>query len=304
MGLGSTISPAAEKKVVLMWVGQAGMAKRVASGFIQRMKETAPNVEIVQHREITGMRQGEQLFTQYETSSDGIVFLRSNGAEFLGRLSSLAKVPCFVGGCNNPQELGAIKNLDAPEGMITGVTYFIPFEKRFQVIKQLFPNIKSVGLLLQKGHSAASIDQQGTKAQCTRNGIAYQEVEAQNLSQLVDGTKQLSGKADVFILSSTALVLDNLMSLLVITNPSKTPIFSYAADRAEKGATAELAADDEKLGRMLAESVVDVVVNKKPISQVPVKTDPNPQLIINEGQMRVLGLNFPDTILKNARMVK
>jgi ABC-type uncharacterized transport system substrate-binding protein len=55
---------------------------------------------------------------------------------------------------------------------------------------------------------------------------------------------------------------------------------------------------------MLAESVVDVVVNKKPISQVPVKVDPNPQLIINEGQMRVLGLQFPDTILKNARMVK
>ena len=49
---------------------------------------------------------------------------------------------------------------------------------------------------------------------------------------------------------------------------------------------------------------MDVVVNKKPISQVPVKMDPNPQLIINEGQIRVLGLKFPDTIMKNARMVK
>ncbi len=287
-----------------MWVGQAGMAKRVATGFLQRMKETAPNVEIVQHRELKDMQQGGQIFTQYETSSDGIVFLRSNGAEFLGRLSSPPKVPCFVGGCNNPQELGAIRNLDAPEGMITGVTYFIPFEKRFQVIKQLFPNIKSVGLLLQKGHPAAPIDQQGTIAQCSRNGIGYHEVAAENLNQLLDGTKQLSGKVDVFILSSTALVLDNLMSLLAITNPSKTPIFSYAADRAEIGATAELAADDEKLGRMLADSVADVVVNKKPISQVPVKMDPNPQLIINEGQIRVLGLKIPDTIMKHARMVK
>jgi putative tryptophan/tyrosine transport system substrate-binding protein len=89
-----------------------------------------------------------------------------------------------------------------------------------------------------------------------------------------------------------------------VTNPAKRPIFSYAADRAEKGATAELAADDDKLGRMLAESVVDVVVNKKPISQVPVKMDPSPKLIINEGQMRALNLKFPEAILKNARMVK
>jgi ABC-type uncharacterized transport system substrate-binding protein len=50
--------------------------------------------------------------------------------------------------------------------------------------------------------------------------------------------------------------------------------------------------------------VTDVVVNKKPISQVPVKMDPNPQLIINEGQMGVLGLKFPAAILKNAKMVK
>jgi putative tryptophan/tyrosine transport system substrate-binding protein len=304
MSLGNTASRATDKKLVLMWVGQAGMAKRVASGFVQRMKETASNVEIVQHRELGSMSQGQQVFKESETSADGIVFLRSNGAEFLGHLDSPPKVPCFVGGCNNPLELGAIKNLNAPEGMITGVTYSIPFEKRFEVIKQLFPGIKSVGLLLQKGHSAAVIDQQGTKEQCARNGIAYNEVLAENLSQLVDGTKQLSGKVDVFILSSTALVLDNLMSLLAITNPAKKPIFSYAADRAEKGATAELAADDEKLGKMLADSVVDVVVNKKPISQVPVKTDPNPQLIINEGQMRALGLNFSDAILKNARLVK
>ena len=268
------------------------------------MKEIAQNVEVVQHRELRDMKQGEQVFTQSETNSDGIVFLRSNGAEFLGSLSSPPKVPSFVGGCNNPQELGAIKNLNAPEGMITGVTYFIPYEKRFEVIKQLFPNLKTIALLLQKGHPAALIEQKGTKAECARRGIEYNEVVAENLNQLIDGTKQLSGRVDLFIVSSTALVLDNMMSLLTVTNPAKKPIFSYAADRAEKGATAELAADDDKLGRMLAESVVDVVVNKKPISQVPVKIDPSPKLIINEGQMRALNLTFPEALLKNARLVK
>jgi len=303
LGVGST-TLAAEKKVVLMWVGKAGMAKRVDSGFIHHMAAIAPNVEIAQHRELPDMQQAEQLFRQYETNTAGIVFLRSNGAEFLGQLSSRPKVPCFVGGCNNPRELGAIKNLNAPDGMITGVTYFIPYEKRFEVIRQLFPNVKSVGLLLQKGHAATAIDQEGTKAQCARQRIAYNEVEAENLNQLIEGARQLSGKVDLFIISSTGLVIDNVANLLAVSNPSKIPIFSYAGDRAEKGATAELAADDEKMGRMLAASVVDVVVNKKPVSQVPVKTDPNPVLIINEGLMTGLGLKFPDAIMKSARIVK
>ena len=188
--------------------------------------------------------------------------------------------------------------------MVTGVTYHVPYAKRFDTILALFPNVKSVGLLVEKGHPASSIDQEGTKAECSKRKIAYQEVTASNLDQLRDGTKQLGGKVDLFIMGSVGLVLDNLSTLLGIANQHKTPIFSYAADRAEKGATAELAANDDELGQMLAESVVDVVVNKKPISKVPVKLDPDPDLVINEAMISSLGIKIPESLKNRARMVK
>jgi putative ABC transport system substrate-binding protein len=58
--------------------------------------------------------------------------------------------------------------------------------------------------------------------------------------------------------------------------------------------------DEAKLGAMLAQSVVDVLVNRKPISSIPVKIDPDPTICINEGMMKSLGLKFPDAILKRA----
>jgi putative ABC transport system substrate-binding protein len=72
----------------------------------------------------------------------------------------------------------------------------------------------------------------------------------------------------------------------------------------KSGAVAGVAADDFKLGGMLAESVVDVVVKGKPVSQVPVKIDPDPRISVNESIMRTLGLTFPDTIMKKAEIVK
>jgi putative tryptophan/tyrosine transport system substrate-binding protein len=302
--LAATVAQAEDKQVVLMWSGKAQMPKRVAAGFVSKMGELAPNVKLVQHRELGEMEAAERIFKQAETSSNGIVFLRSNGAEFLGRLQSPPLVPCFVGACNNPQELGAIKNLNAPEGMITGVTYFIPYEKRFEAIKLLFPNVKSVGLLLQKGHAATPIEQAGTKAQCARLRITYEEVVAENLGQLVEGTKQISERVDLFIISSTGLVIDNLASILAVANAGRKPIFSYASDRAERGATAELAANDEKLGRVLAESVVDVVVKGTPISKVPVRMDPDPEIVVNEGMVKSLNLNIPESVMKRARIVR
>ena len=67
---------------------------------------------------------------------------------------------------------------------------------------------------------------------------------------------------------------------------------------------AGVAADDTKLGAMLAESVVDVIIKGKPISAVPVKMDPDPKITINENMMKGLDLKFPEAILQKAQMVR
>lgn len=293
---------AAEKKIAVMWEGKSGMTKRVHMGFLQRMKVIAPDLEITTKREIADMQEAEKLFREFEATTNGIVFLRSSGAEFLGQVNP--RVPSFVGGCNNPLYLGAVKNLMAPEGNVTGVTYFIPYEKRFQTIKTLFPNVKSLGLLLQKGHPATSIEQEGTRKECDRLGIKYNEVMAENSKELLDGAQQLAGKVDLYIISSTGLVMDNTVGLVGIANSSKIPLFSFAEGRAKLGAVAELAADDEKLGAMLADSVVDVVVRGRPVSQVPVKMDPDPKIIVNKSIMQAMGLKFPDSVLQAAELIQ
>lgn len=197
-----------------------------------------------------------------------------------------------------------MKKLEAPEGNITGVTYFIPFNKRFDVIKALFPNVKSVGLLLEDGHPGSVIDRQGTRSQCEKWGIAYHEIVAKNASQLLSGVKQTIDKIDLLILSSTAVVMDSATALLVHTNPAKKPIVSYSEKPVNFAAVAALASRDQYLGAMLAQSVVDVVVKGKPVSQVPVKMDPDPQLIVNVKMMNALGLEFPSDLMAKAKLIK
>ena len=294
---------AADKKVAIMWIGKSAMTKRVMLGFTRQIKKIAPNLQTTRSMEMANMSDGEKQFFSFENSMDGIVFLRSNGAKFLAKLGRPPKVPCFVGGCNNPAFLGAVKNLEAPDGNITGVTYFIPFDKRFDIIRALFPKVKSVGLLLEKGHPGSIIDRQGTRAQCERWGIAYHEIVAKNSSELLAGVKEIIDKIDLLILSSTAVVMDSATALLVHTNPAKKPIFSYSEKPVNFAAVAALASRDQYLGAMLAESVVDVVVRGKPVSQIPVKMDPNPRLIVNVKMMKALGLEFSSNLLAHAKQI-
>lgn len=293
---------AAQKEIAVIWAGKSRMTTNVAMGLLPGLRQLAPDLKVTLYRELKDIQAAGQIFREVEPKVDGIVFLRSTGAKFLATADP--KVPCFVGGCNNPQELGTIKNLDAPEGKITGVTYFIPYEKRFDIIKSLFPNTKRIGLLLEKGHPSTPIEQRGTREQCERLGIVYNDVVASNLQELLDGTRQLLGSVDLIIISNSRLPMDNVVNLLPILNQVKMPTFSFADEPVKSGAVAGVAADDAKLGRLLAESVVDVVVKGKPVSQVPVKTDPDPRISINETMMNSLGLKFPDALLKKAELVR
>jgi putative ABC transport system substrate-binding protein len=299
---GAGTAVAATKYVAIIWEGKSEMTNRTAMGFLATLRTLAPEVEVKQYRHLKNMQEAQEVFQESEKTMDGIVFLRSSGAQFLATVNP--KVPCFVGGCNNPAELGVIKNLQAPEGKITGVTYFIPYEKRFEIIKSLFPSVRSVGILVEQGHPSGPIDAQGTREQCQRLGINYEEVLATNLNTLIEGAKRVAPKVDLIVISSTRLAMDSVSNLLSVLNSTKTPMFSYADAPVRSAAVAGIAADDIKLGGLLAESVVDVLIKGKPISQVPVKMDLDPKICINEAMMKGLGLKFPDAILKRAELVR
>jgi len=289
------------KEIAVIWDTKTAMPQNVTMGFLPKLRELAPDLKVNLFRELKDFEEAKRVFHECESKMDGIVFLRSSGAEYLGKINP--KVPCFIGACNNPVELGTINNLNAPEGMVTGVTYYIPYAQRLDIILSLFPATKSIALLVEKGHPSGPIEQAGTQAECKARGIAYREVVATSLDELVRETRAL-GKVDLIILTNTRLVMDNVVSLLPIATPMGIPIFSYADRPVKAGAVAGIAADDRKLGAMLAESVVDVLLKGKPVSQVPVKTDTTPQLTINEPMMQSLGLKFPEAVMKNAAIVR
>lgn len=295
-------SLAADKKVAIMWHGKSTMQKRITSAFFWRCKEIAPNLAVTVKREIPTAEEAEKIFWEYEKTMDGIVYLRSFGAEFLAKVNT--RIPLFIGGCNDPRDLGVIRNLEAPEGNITGVTYHIPFDKRFQVIRALFPLVKRIGIVLQKDHPVAMIDGSGTRDQCGKLGIEYREIVPKDRAELEKAAYAVAQEVDLIIVSNCVLAFDNVTAILPAANKRNIPLFSYAEKAVPLGATAGISASDEKMGRMLADSVVDVVVNGKRISQVPVKMDPDPRILINQAMIQFLRLTFPDDIMKKADIIK
>jgi putative ABC transport system substrate-binding protein len=229
-----------------------------------------------------------------------MVLLRSNAAKWLAK--NPPTIPTFIGGCNHPSQLGAVKNLQAPEGNITGVTYYLPVASQFEVFKAIIPDLKSVLLLLEKGHPSSLIDQEGTKAVCKKLGIRYNEKFSESSAETLATVNRYRGKVSAIVLGNQALIFDDAKN--IVNAAGDTPVLSYSSKPVKVGALGGFVADDTKLGHMLAYSLADVLAKGKTIKTVPVKVDPAPKFYVNANTAQRLQIEIPFHILETATVIE
>ncbi|MCB2188050.1 MAG: hypothetical protein KQJ78_16645 [Deltaproteobacteria bacterium] len=276
------------------------MADRVLAGLQKGFENQGVKAKLDLHKNLASLEDLAKVVADFQAKYQGQVLLRSNAAEWLSQ--NPPTIPTFIGGCNHPGALGAIKDLKAPEGKITGVTYFVPAETQFEIFKAVLPQMKSVLLLVAKGHPGSPIDQKSTQEACQKMGIAYQDAVVSNLDEAVAATKAAAGQVSAIILGVQAMLTDK--AELIVAAAGDTPVLSYSEKPVSAGALAGFAANDERLGEMLAESVSQVLLQGKPIKDVPVKFDPKPVFYLNAKMAEKLGLKVPYEILENAKVIE
>ncbi len=290
---------AAGQEIGVAWVGKSGMANRVIAGFEETIDNLAPGIQVETRRELATMDELSEVVSAWQKNKDGMVILRSNGAKWLGK--NPPTIPTFIGGCNNPIQLGVLKDMDAPEGNVTGVTYFLPVKTSFEVFQALIPNLNSVLLLLEKGHPGGAIDQQGTREICAQLGIEYHESICGSVEEISGAVNQWKQKVSAIIIGSQAMVMDETAS--IVAAAGSTPVVSYSSKPVKVGALGGFVADDHKLGKQLAESVVAVLVNGLAIKNVPVKIDTDPHFYVNVTTAEQLAVEIPYEILSTATVI-
>ncbi len=282
-----------------MWIGESGVAKDVSRGLLQQLKTEAPEIQAEFRIELPDEAAASAVYNEWQKSKDAIVFLRSTGAKFMGKHPP--QVPGFIGGCSHPGILGAVENMDAPEKNITGVTYYLNAQKKVEMFQKLLPGLNRLGLIVEKGHPSAAIDRSETRAACQTLGIEYAEALCETESEVLVRGKAMAERADMIVVGSQAMadsVIPRLAGLV------QTPVASYLDRQVQGlGALCALAADNEKLGKMLADSIISVVIQGKAVMNVPVKVDPDPLFILNMSMVKKLGLTIPDEVKSAAKLV-
>ena len=196
----------------------------------------------------------------------------------------------------NPNDVGMNQN---PSNM-TGVCDSVNYESNFDLIFELFPNVKTIGIIYNAGESNSQYGVLQIQSLAKRRGIELKLVTVSQTQEVADAARSLIGSVDVFYVGSDNTVVAAMAALTKVAYEKNVPVLASDLGSVQEGALAAVSVDYTKLGRRagaLAAQVLKTGELPKDHSPVMFLGD---QLVLNEKAAKQLHYDFPVAVRDRA----
>lgn len=209
-------------------------------------------------------------------------------------------IPVVFSAVSDAKAAGLVENTEAPEGNITGVSDLPPLEKQLLLMKEMLPELESVGILFNTGEINSQNQIKELKAMNT--GITIVDKGVSSANELSDATSQLAKETDALF-----IVNDNMVAAATGLVVDRAKLEGKAVFMAESGQFDQgiLASDSVSylnLGNQAGLMIKSILVDKVEISTLAVQTAKDTELFVSESVAKELGIEIPSSIQERATM--
>lgn len=236
-----------------------------------------------------------------EQDVDVIIAIATPSAQAAANFSD--EIPVVFSAVSDPVGAGLVKDLEKPDGNITGTSDEIQVDLIMDLAIEMYPETKSVGFLYNSGEANSASNLDKLKAYAKDNNLSVVEGPFTNTSEIQASTQSLIDKADIIFApndNSVASAMDVVSSL---TKDSKTPLFVGADSMVGDGGLATVGINYEELGKETGNMVIQILDGTSP-SDIPVKVfKEDLNVYINTSVAEAIGFGSIDTLKENHKDV-
>jgi len=212
-------------------------------------------------------------------------------------------IPIVFGAITDPVQAGIADSLQRPGGNKTGTSDRWPFEQQVALIKQIVPNAKRVGIVLNPAESNTEASMSYIRPALKQNGLQAVEVPVANTSEVYAAAKSLVGRCDVLLIPGDNTVIAAIDTLVKVARENKIPLLGGTEDLVKKGSIATYASDYYQIGRTTGKIVIQILKEGKQPGTIPVAVAEESVLVVNEKAAAQQGARIPQELLAKAKKV-
>ena len=239
-----------------------------------------------------------QIARQYVGENpDVLVGIATPSAQAL--VSATRSIPVVFTAVTDPVGAKLVKSMKQPGKNVTGLSDLSPVAQHVELIQEILPQVKSIGVVFNPGEANAVTLVELLKESAEAKGIQVVEATALKSADVQSATQAISAKSDILYAPTDNTVASAIEGMIVAANQAKKPVFAGATSYVEKGALVGLGFDYYQVGVQTADYVAAILDGQDP-SKLDVKVATGSDLVINKGVASKLGITLPSTVLERA----
>jgi putative ABC transport system substrate-binding protein len=211
-------------------------------------------------------------------------------------------IPLVFGAVTDPVSAGLVNSLENPGGNITGTSDRWPTSAQFDLLLQLVPSVKRIGVVYNPGETNSESNIKEVEQVCKNKNLQLIKVAVSNTSEVYAAAQSLVGKIDAFYVSADNTVITAMDAVIKISEKNKIPLLPGVSSNVEQGGFGTLGPNYFDVGVEAAKIVDRIIKGEKP-ADIPVSTAKNFEYFFNLKSAKATGVVIPDDLLKKASKI-
>ena len=208
--------------------------------------------------------------------------------------------PVIMGAVSDPVGTGLVKSLKHPGGKITGVKDQQPISAQLNLIQEIMPKLKTIGLLYTSSDDSSTGEAREFKKLAQKQGLTVKSYTITSTNDIEQVAQTMAGKVQAVYVPTDNTVASAMATLLKATNNVKIPVFPAADTMVKSGGLATRAVSQFDMGVLTGKMTAQVLKGKKP-EDMPIQTVHKYETVVNLKAAKELGINIPNSVLQAAK---
>ncbi len=268
--------------------------------------------------EAAGYKEGENLKFIYESAQGNPATAAQIARQFVGEgpnvivpistpsaqavVSATKDIPVVFTAVSDPLGAQLVKDMDKPGGNVTGLSDLSPVAEHLALIKEILPNVKTIGYLYNSGEANSVSLLAVLKAEAEKAGLTVVESAATKSAEVQGAARALVGRADAIYIPTDNTIISALEGAVAVAEEAKLPLFTADTDSVSRGAIAALGFNYKDVGKQTGEVVVRILKGENP-GDIAVKVAAGTDLVINKSAAAKMGVTLPEAVVGRATRV-
>ena len=211
-------------------------------------------------------------------------------------------IPVVFTAVTDPVAAQIVKDKQAPGGNVTGISDLSPLADHLNLIKEIVPKVKTIGVPYNPGEANAAALIAALQEMAPEWKVEIVTAAASKSADVQGAAQSLVGKVDVIYVPTDNTIVSALEAVIAVGTENKIPVFSGDTDSVSRGTIASVGFDYFEVGRQTGAVVARVLKGEKP-GDIAVKNASGTDLFVNTKSAAAMGVTVPEAVLSRAKKV-